>query len=240
LNNDKLLLNTELRQKNELIIKATGKIEELEKQLIEKVKNEVAQIDARRVVAQEYSKKLQVQGKMFQKTQDELTAQIKLRQEDVEKIDIEQKKVAELNNQIAVNQDKLNELQLICAMKEGKNNELISENIKVEKKLSTLADSLSENLKQKNELIASINLHLACVERLSEEKKEIVEKYTILLDQISSIKLDKQQIEMCLTESNKKNQECEFMIKQLEEDIIRFKNQKLLGFIKGKINNKMR
>ncbi|MDN3654405.1 glycosyltransferase [Ferruginibacter paludis] len=228
LNNDKLLLNTDLHQKNELIIKATGKIEELEKQLIEKVNNEVAQMDAHRVVAQEYHQKFQVQEKLFQKKQDEL----------IDKIGIEQKKVTELNNQIVINQIKLNELQLICAMKEEKNNELISKNNKIEKELNTLADTLSENLKQKNELIAAISLHLSCIERLVEEKKEVADKYTILLNEILSVKLEKQQTEMYLTESHKNNRDYELLIKRLEEDNLRFKNQKLIAFIKGKINNK--
>lgn len=270
LNNDKHLLNTELSLKNEVIIKATNKIEELEKELIEKTEKEVAQSNARKIVAEEYNEKFQAQEKLYQQIKDEHAAQMKLMEEAVEKIslseaeqkrnvlfyhekyqsgevltaslqskiEIEQNKVAELNNQIVVNQGKINELQSSCDMKEESNRALVNENIKIEKKLSTLTDSLNENLNQKNELIRSVNLHLSFIERLNEEKKDITEKNTIQLAQISSIKVDKQQLEMALSELNKKNRENELMINKLEEDILVLKNQKIMTFIKGKINSK--
>ncbi len=151
-----------------------------------------------------------------------------LLEEQVSKLNIEKKGLL----------TELNELQLMSIVKNEKNNDLIKQNIKIEEKFNTLSDSLSENLNQKQELIASINLHLTYIERLGEEKKQIIEKHAILLDQISSMKSDKQQLEIRLNDYNKKNQESELMITQLKEDILRLKNQSFISFIKGKVNNK--
>jgi chromosome segregation ATPase len=154
------------------------------------------------------------------------------------KIEIEQRKGAELNNQIAVVQSKLSESQLSCTIKEEKNKNLLNENIEIERKLSTLIYSLSENLNQKNELITLVKLHLSYIERLNEDKKIIMEKNATLLDEISSIKLDNQQLERDLAELNKKNGESTRTINKLEEDIQILKNQKIITFIKGKINGR--
>jgi glycosyltransferase involved in cell wall biosynthesis len=153
-------------------------------------------------------------------------------------IKIEQEKITGLNNQLALNEGKLNELQFVCALTEDRNNEVTGINNRLEQEINNLLNSLSENLKQKQELIASIDLHLAYAERLGNEKNELAEKHVSLQDQLSLIKLDKQQIEMLLIGANNSNIENENTIHQLKEDILRFKNQNVITFIKGKMNRK--
>lgn len=150
-------------------------------------------------------------------------------------IRIAEKKIIDLNNEVFAGEATLNELQLACGSKEEKNKQLINENNKLEEKIIGLSNLLKGNLTQKQELIESIKLQIAQIEQLSLEKKESNEKYNQLQNQFLSVKLNEQQLQVQLSEANKKNIENEAMIGKLCKDNTGLKNQKLIDFLKAKI-----